>query len=479
MQQPATALRTQQQLRTLVIEPETEARQLLELALSVRGQDVTACADAASARAAFTLERFPLVIVNRTTPDGDAIDLVSELRADDRYRDTAIVVISGIATDEDRDRLLAVGANDYIPWPADTDLLRERFDNAERIAFDALLPTPPAASQREPFLVLAPDGTIRQASAASEPLLGFPPAATIGVNAFTFIDPADAPSVLSMVVEAFTRPSGSRQRVIRVRRDADTWREVSLSALTTTDDAHQGGIALYLQERDARTAGVDDATRTALHDAVTNLPNRTLFLDRIDHAVARATRKGLPVVVVTVDFNDFAATDDIDDGLINVLADRLRDCLRTSDTAARLGHDEFGLLLEEIVDLDNVRIVADRVVEAMQEPFIEGEAEVTLTPNIGIAVSSPTRSRAVDLLRDSTAARTWARVQGSGQYVMFDETMSVGAESTLSASAEARPTASAPAASPRFEVGEIDTRFDELQDRLDTLEELIRSLGRQ
>ena len=81
------------------------------------------------------------------------------------------------------------------------------------------------------------------------------------------------------------------------------------------------------------------------------------------------------------------------------------------------------MLLEDIADLSHVDIVANRIIRAMGVPFVDSGDEIVFTPNIGIAVSSSQRNRAVDLLRDSGIAKAWALVQGSGRFVMFDPSM--------------------------------------------------------
>lgn len=485
---PAQHITGTRQIQTLIVEPETEARQLLELALAVRGQHVVAHLDAALARDALREATFQIIVISRVLPDSDALQFVREVRGTDSGSSQAtIVVISNTPTPDDRAELLAAGADDYIPWPADTDLLRERFDAAEQRALSGMTTSQPGGTfATELFLVLNADATIRRAGPGAEDALGYPADALINVNGFSFFHSDDASTMLTMIVQAFSQPDGSKAHVVRVRRDVDTWHTITLTAINTIDDSATSGLALYLHAPETRTDGVDSTMRATLHDAVTDLPNRTLFLDRIDHAVARAARKALPVVVVTVDFNEFAGIAAVSDGLIVALAQRLRSCLRTSDTAARLGHDEFGLLLEEIVDPENIRIVAEHVIESMQIPFYEEGTDVVVTPNIGIVVSSTTRYRAVALLRDSTTARTWARVQGSGQYVMFDESMSgipnpefTDSSSTLELTGTMHPasrSSSIPEDSTALGSVPVGARFDALQDRLDVLEQLIRGL---
>lgn len=484
------------QLQTLVIEPNVETRQLLELALTVRGQAVTTCATGADAARALASGAFPLVIVNRLLPDDDALEVCRRLRA---TTGATIVMLSSIATDADRDDALAAGVDEYISWPAGTETLRAQLETAERRALAPRpAPTPAAAHNSfrgdasEPFLLLAPDGVVRRAAAVSEQLLGFPADAIAGINGFSFFHPDDAPALLSILGEALARPGLSRPVEVRVRRDGDLGRTVSISAENQLADAERPGIALVLRGPDARVDSADQITRATLHDRVTDLPNRTLFLDRVQHALARAVRRGTPVVVITLDLNDltdeYGSRREPHDGLIVAVAQRLRSCLRMSDTAARIGPDEFALLLEEIADPDHVRAVAERILQSLRLPFYDGGEEVALWPNIGIVASDADRRRAADLIRDADIARSWARVEGAGRFILFDEGMRAlddehgtgelvlpSPEIEIAAAAASAVQAAGLAAEPPVA---IEARFDALQDRLARVEELLLRLER-
>jgi len=114
-----------------------------------------------------------------------------------------------------------------------------------------------------------------------------------------------------------------------------------------------------------------------------------------------------------------------------------------------------------MLTVDDASIVANRIVRAMSVPFVTGGTELTLTPHIGIAVSSPGRQRAVDLLRDAGIARAWARVQGSGSYVTFDPSM--------------QPPDDEPTTN-QFSVPASMTTTNGLDDRLGELNQRIASL---
>ena len=140
-------------------------------------------------------------------------------------------------------------------------------------------------------------------------------------------------------------------------------------------------------------AKLAELTRLAFHDALTGLPNRILFADRLDHALARAQREQSPVALLSLDLDDFKHINDTfghaagDEVLINV-ARRISSCLRQEDTAARLGGDEFAILLEHASDDDAARIAA-RIADALRAPVMFERHTLAISASIGIASASP------------------------------------------------------------------------------------------
>jgi diguanylate cyclase (GGDEF)-like protein len=173
---------------------------------------------------------------------------------------------------------------------------------------------------------------------------------------------------------------------------------------------------------DAKT--VADAIHQALHDSLTELPNRQLLIDRLKHAQARAARADTRVAVLFVDLDTFKTVNDsfghaAGDVLLREAAGRLLGCIRAADTAARFGGDEFVVLLED-VDEQRVAHVADRVLEAMNEPFeVEGR-EIFIGASVGIAIG---RSVDDDLLRNADLALYRAKAKGRGQKQVFEPQM--------------------------------------------------------
>lgn len=174
-------------------------------------------------------------------------------------------------------------------------------------------------------------------------------------------------------------------------------------------------------ERDAARA----LSHSATHDALTGLPNRDLFSDRIEVALAEASRGGEHVAVVLCDLDRFNLLNEslghaAGDDLLVAAARRLTGVVRTGDTVARLGGDEFGILVAELGDPDQALVHAERVCRALRDPFRLGDRLVTSTGSVGIAVSAPEEYDAEGLLRDADVAMYQAKHAGRDQVAVFD-----------------------------------------------------------
>ncbi len=162
-----------------------------------------------------------------------------------------------------------------------------------------------------------------------------------------------------------------------------------------------------------------------LHDSLTGLPNRTMFLDRLERALARRSRKpDSHCAVLFIDLDRFKVVNDslghiVADRLLLALARRFETCLRVEDTMARFGGDEFTILLDDIRGEQDAIRVAERIHTELQRPILlEGE-EVFTTASIGIALATQEISRATDLLRAADTALYRAKSQGKARYELF------------------------------------------------------------
>jgi diguanylate cyclase (GGDEF)-like protein len=170
----------------------------------------------------------------------------------------------------------------------------------------------------------------------------------------------------------------------------------------------------------------EDAMHQAFHDSLTGLPNRALFLDRLEHAEARAQRTGSPVAVVFLDLDDFKKVNDrlghvAGDELLVLAAGRLRRCCRPSDTPARFGGDEFALLLEDMTEDASATVVAARVLSELSRPFYIQGQEIVVSASLGIASSRDPAGG--DLLRNADLAMYRAKSGGKGKFQLFEPGM--------------------------------------------------------
>jgi diguanylate cyclase (GGDEF)-like protein len=166
----------------------------------------------------------------------------------------------------------------------------------------------------------------------------------------------------------------------------------------------------------------------ALHDDLTALPNRALFVDRLSQAISRLGRHGHSLAVLFLDLDRFKAVNDglghaAGDELLRTVGERLAGVLRAGDTAARLGGDEFAILCEEVAGERHAIGVAERIAEALHDPFTLGGDEVTIGTSVGIALATTGRERAEALVRDADAAMYRAKERGGGVFEVFDEGM--------------------------------------------------------
>jgi len=168
---------------------------------------------------------------------------------------------------------------------------------------------------------------------------------------------------------------------------------------------------------------------STLHDALTGLPNRSLFTERLRHAMRRAARH--PDDLFAVLFLDLDRFKDVNDNLghfagdelLRAVARRLEACIRPEDTVARLSGDEFAILLESITDASDAGRVAERIEEALSFPINLAGAEVVTSASMGIVTSSMAHDQPEQLLRSADMAMYRAKAAGRARYEMFDRTM--------------------------------------------------------
>jgi diguanylate cyclase (GGDEF)-like protein len=185
-----------------------------------------------------------------------------------------------------------------------------------------------------------------------------------------------------------------------------------------------------------RTRSDEELTFLATHDVLTGLPNRKLILDRTEQLLARARRHQTPVAAVFIDLDNFKLINDTlghgaGDELLRAVTARLHGAVRETDALGRLGGDEFVVVAEELSLAAGPELIAERLLEALGEPFTlsEGAARLKVTASVGVAAG--VRACAEDLLRDADIAMYRAKCNGKDRYVAFESEMQGAAQSRL------------------------------------------------
>lgn len=277
--------------------------------------------------------------------------------------------------------------------------------------------------------LIGPQGNILYGSPSTTRVLGYDVEEFIGCNGIELIHPDDRAGA----VDFFRRLRNTQGETIvaelRVRHKDGTWRWVEATGTNLLKEPSVQAIVVNYRDVTARKQAEEQLLHDALHDALTGLPNRTLFMDRLQHAIDRAKRRQRYLfAVLFLDLDRFKVVNDslghtVGDQLLIAIAHRLTVCLRPEDTIARLGGDEFTVLLEDIENVDVAIRVAQRIQQELRRPFKLSDHEVFTTVSIGIALSTTGYDRPEDLLRDADTAMYRAKALGRARHEVFDTAM--------------------------------------------------------
>jgi diguanylate cyclase (GGDEF)-like protein/PAS domain S-box-containing protein len=261
------------------------------------------------------------------------------------------------------------------------------------------------------------------------------------------VHPEDRQRVLEAAQKARLTGRGERLEY-RMRHKDGTWRILESDAsVIKNNEGQTDRLVIVNRDITERKRAEDALAHNALHDALTNLPNRALFLDRVRHALALSHRHtSYKFAVLFIDLDDFKVFNDslghaAGDSLLIQIARRLTASIRSVDTIsrpalvqgtnlvaieaslARLGGDEFTVLLEDIKDCGDAIRVAERIQERLSSPFVVEGQEVVTTASIGIDFCSASYINSEELVRDAEIAMYRAKREGKARYQVFDAAM--------------------------------------------------------
>ena len=266
-------------------------------------------------------------------------------------------------------------------------------------------------------------GVIRYQSASSTRVLGYGFGQLVGTNVLDIVHPQAREEVHSLLNAAPAPPAPPTIVEALVRKADGSWALTETTVSNLLRDESVGGLLLTTRDISKRKALENQLRHQALHDPLTGLANRILFMERLNHAVQRAGRDPETLAVLLLDLDGFKQVNDslghgAGDDLLAQVAVRMKDSVRPGDTVARMGGDEFAVLLERSRE-EAPTVVAQRVLNKLRAPVLIGGKPLVVQGSIGVAAGSTAEHGAEALLRNADLAMYEAKSRGKGTFSSF------------------------------------------------------------
>ncbi len=281
-----------------------------------------------------------------------------------------------------------------------------------------------AAESADMSTVASSDGVYRWVSPACRRLLGWDPSELEGRQGDEFVHPDDVPS-LHTARRSISAQGDGVVTTYRFRRadGSHHWVEATLRRVEANGSTFVVATVHDIAERQKSDVLLQ---RRATTDPLTGVANRTVLMDRLQHAISRLERTHRLLAVYFLDLDRFKVINDslghrVGDGVLQAMADRLHRFIRAADTVARLGGDEFVVLAEDIVDEQAAIDLGNRIAEAGRQPYRVGEEELVCTVSVGIAVTTDAHHSPEALIQEADLALYRAKDRGRDRAEVFDE----------------------------------------------------------
>jgi len=271
------------------------------------------------------------------------------------------------------------------------------------------------------LVIVLGNGGCRHVSRSVTAMLGVSEDAVAGGGILRYLHPDDRALVRS------AQTSGRAEEIVfQLLNQHGEWRTLEAHVTDLRNDRAIRGVVLNARDVTERVRLQDALVRQAYHDGLTGLANRSLFRDRLEQALARSSRTGGAVAVLILDLDGFKQVNDslghdAGDQLLRVVADRLTETVRATDTVARFGGDEFAVLLDQTDEALAVS-VARRALARLAEPAVVAGRELEVAASIGIALHSGDGA-GDELVRDADVAMYAAKDAGRGRHEVFRSEM--------------------------------------------------------
>ncbi len=278
--------------------------------------------------------------------------------------------------------------------------------------------------------ILDKNGIYQYVSPSQERILGYTSEELIGKSVLELIHPNDS-WWMEQVIEGVKQYPKTRRGLdeYQVRHKNGSWCVFESVVMNLLDDESVQGIVINCHDVTEKKSAEEKLLRQSLYDSLTDLPNRALLIDRLQQALARKRiNPNCLFAVLTINLDRFKIINEshghsMGDQLLIEIAKRIKACLRPGDTVARIGSDEFVILLEKVHDREDAIGLATLIQTAIAQPIQLDNQRLFVTATIGIVISSDDYQWAGDLLRDANIAMDQAKIQNQGSYLVFTTSM--------------------------------------------------------
>ncbi|HEX2060752.1 MAG TPA: EAL domain-containing protein [Thermoanaerobaculia bacterium] len=271
-------------------------------------------------------------------------------------------------------------------------------------------------------------GEFLYAGPSTERVLGYRDGQLIGRNFGELVHPDDLDTARKNLRVLLASENAEVAGELRLRHASGEWRWVEGTYKNLLLNPAVRAIVINYRDVTERRLAEETLQQLAYRDTLTELPNRFLFHDRLEHAIEQARRRGTGVAVMYVDLDRFKVVNDtlghtVGDRLLQVVARRLRDVLRSDDTIARLGGDEFAVILPEITRAEDAGSVGRKLIAAMREAIVLDGHELHVTASVGVAIYPSDGTDVVTLIKHADAALYRSKDLGRNNVQLFASSM--------------------------------------------------------
>lgn len=440
--------------RLLIVDDDIALARSLQQLTELVGYQVKVCHRGVDALALLAAESFDLLLLDLVMPGMDGHAVIDHVRRD--FPKVPIIVVTATGTVSEAAQSLEKGVYDFLRKPYEPAELLRTIENAlaksqlERIQAVTSSKLDHYENLNHYLVDSSPDiiytldekGRFTFVNKRVFSLLGYLVEELIGehYSMLVYGEDVDAAKYAFRAQSSFERATYNVELRLRCQSDREEYRYFDISFIPILNTAHVdqvGDSKEFLPLKGSYGVARDITERKkveyamayqAHHDMLTGLPNRTLFNDRLEISIAHAKRNHHRLAVLFLDLDRFKWVNDTlghiyGDELLKNVANRLKNCLREGDTLARIGGDEFTIILPEVPNKDDVPMVARKILATLEQPFMLDNREINISASIGVAIF-PDHGDSIDALTKSAdIAMYHVKWKGKNGFMQYDASM--------------------------------------------------------